>query len=133
MTTVAAGILRRNGEVLICRRAPGSSHAGKWEFPGGKVDGAETPAEALVRELDEELGIVASGLAEIDRYPFAYPGRVPILLVFFDVGSFSGEPENRVFGEIRWARPETFGQFDFLEGDAPLLLSHFGIRPPGMA
>lgn len=56
---VAAVITRRDGAVLTCRRAPGKQFAGKWEFPGGKVDAGEQPGEALIREIREELGVTA--------------------------------------------------------------------------
>ncbi len=51
MITVAAGVWVRDGRVLVCRRAPGRDHAGKWEFPGGKVEAGETPEGALAREF----------------------------------------------------------------------------------
>lgn len=56
---VAAVITRRDGAVLACRRAAGKESAGKWEFPGGKVDAGEQPGEALIREIREELGVKA--------------------------------------------------------------------------
>ena len=117
MTTVAAALIERGGKTLICRRRPEQSHGGKWEFPGGKVEGGESPAEAARRELREELGIEAEIGPLAARYEYAYPGNEPILLVFFRVTEFSGEPDGAHFDEIRWARPRDFPGFDFLEGD----------------
>jgi 8-oxo-dGTP diphosphatase len=121
MLQVVAAIIEREGKVLICQRKPEQSHALKWEFPGGKVEAGEAPEEALARELDEELGISQAAGREIHRYEFAYPGKVPIELIFFRVESFSGEPVNRVFHEMRWAVPGELENFDFLEGDIRFL------------
>ncbi|MEO7650064.1 MAG: (deoxy)nucleoside triphosphate pyrophosphohydrolase [Bryobacteraceae bacterium] len=117
LTTVVAAIIVREGRVLICRRLPDAPHGGKWEFPGGKLEPGEDLAGALRRELSEELDIRATIGAEITRYEFQYPGRRPILLVFFDVREFDGEPRNRVFSEIKWEPPQRLPDYDFLEGD----------------
>jgi 8-oxo-dGTP diphosphatase len=117
MTTVVAGVIERNGLILICRRRAGQQHPLKWEFPGGKVEAGEEPGEALRRELNEELGIVIEAPAELTRFHYQYPGRQPILLIFFRVPRHSGSVINRIFAEIRWAAPADLPQFDFLEGD----------------
>ena len=117
MTTVVAAVIERGGRILICRRRPDGAHPLKWEFPGGKVDAGETPEAALARELEEELAISARVGAEIARYEFQYLGKNPILLIFYRVPGFSGEPVNRVFETIEWAAPENFTKYDFLEGD----------------
>jgi 8-oxo-dGTP diphosphatase len=117
MTQVVAGIIERDGEVLVCRRRAGQAHPLKWEFPGGKVEPGESPEEALVRELREELGIETGAVEPITRYSYQYPGRSPILLGFFQVKSFEGEPRNLVFEEIRWAVRGSLPAFDFVEGD----------------
>ena len=62
----------------------------------------------------------ASG-EEITRYTYAYPGKAPIVLIFFRVMRFHGEPRNRVFHEIRWEEPARLGDFDFVEGDTEFL------------
>jgi len=116
-TVVVAAIIRREGRVLICRRRADQPHALKWEFPGGKVEPGETPAQALVRELQEELALYASIGEEVERYEFCYPGKKPILLIFHYVDEFTSEPRNCVFEEIRWALPAELPNFDFLEGD----------------
>lgn len=77
----------------------------------------ETPAAALARELEEELGIRAEIGPEIADYEYAYPDRAPIRLIFYKVMKFAGQVENRVFEEIRWERHERLAQYDFLEGD----------------
>jgi 8-oxo-dGTP diphosphatase len=89
----------------------------KWEFPGGKVESGESAAEALRRELREELAIEARIGREVERYEFAYAGKNAILLVFFEVTEFGGEARNCVFEEMRWVDQGEVARFDFLEGD----------------
>ncbi|HLY18793.1 MAG TPA: (deoxy)nucleoside triphosphate pyrophosphohydrolase [Bryobacteraceae bacterium] len=120
-TMVVAAIIRRGGRILICRRRAGDAHPLKWEFPGGKIENGETPPRALARELREELAIHARIGPEIERYQFTYPGKNPILLIFHTVEDFAGDPQNRVFQEIRWAHPADLPDFDFLEGDVDFL------------
>jgi 8-oxo-dGTP diphosphatase len=118
---VVAGILQRDDKILICRRRVDQPHALKWEFPGGKVEPGESPLAALQRELREELGIDSGPAAEITRYEFAYPGKNPILLIFFRVAEWRGEIENRIFSAILWEHPDRLPLYDFLEGDIPFL------------
>ncbi len=117
LTIVVAALVRRDGRILICRRSAHQPHALKWEFPGGKVETGESPREALVRELREELAIQARIGEEVERYEFCYPGKNPILLIFHTVEDFEGEPRNCVFHEIRWVHAADLPGFDFLEGD----------------
>jgi len=116
MLQVVAAILERDGRILICRRRPEQQHPLKWEFPGGKVEPGERPDEALVRELAEELGIRTLESREMDRYEYTYPGKKPIELIFYLV-VFDGEPENRIFHEMRWESAGRLAGYDFLEGD----------------
>jgi 8-oxo-dGTP diphosphatase len=117
LTSVAAAIIRRGGRILICRRSAIQAHALKWEFPGGKVEIGESPADALRRELQEELAIGARVGREVERYEFCYAGKAPILLIFYEVLDFDSEPRNCVFEELRWVEPGELPKFDFLEGD----------------
>src|SRR5579872_5910368 len=109
MLQVVAAILERDGRILIGQRKPGQSHALQWEFPGGKVEAGETPEQALARELEEELGISDAAGIEVARYPYAYPGKNPIELIFYRVTSFRGEPRNLVFHDLRWEPPARMG------------------------
>lgn len=117
MTQVVAAIIEREGRILICRRKPEQSHPLKWEFPGGKVEADETPAAALKRELQEELDIRDAAGEEITRYEYSYRGKNPILLIFFRVQQFQGEPRNLIFHEMRWEPSHKLSEFDFVEGD----------------
>jgi 8-oxo-dGTP diphosphatase len=114
---VVAAIIEREGKILIGQRKAEQSHPLKWEFPGGKVEAGETPEQALARELEEELGIRNSAGDEITRYQFTYLGRDPILLHFFRVRSYEGEPQNRIFHDMRWESPARLTGLDFVEGD----------------
>ena len=121
MVQVVAAILEQDGRILIGRRKPEQSHPLQWEFPGGKVEPGETPEQALTRELEEELGITETAAEEITRYPYAYPGKNPIELIFYRVTSFRGAPQNLIFHEMRWEPAATLGGFDFVEGDRDFL------------
>ena len=117
MTTVTAAVIEREDRILICRRRADQDHPGKWEFPGGKLEDGEQPAEALRRELREELSIEARVDSEIERYCYEYPGRKPIELIFFHVTEFDGTPEYDQFAEVNWAERPDLPTFDFLDGD----------------
>ena len=126
MTVVVAAIIERDGRVLICRRRENGAHPLKWEFPGGKVEAGETPRDALRRELHEELGIASETGDEIAHYEYAYPGKAPILLIFYRVTEFAGDPANLVFHEIRWETGKLLPGYDFLEGDVDFVRRLFG-------
>jgi len=121
VTTVVAAIIQRHGRILIGQRKDLGHHPLKWEFPGGKVEPGETPDAALIRELQEELGIHARIDRELMRYEYQYPGRSRILLIFYRVLDFDGEPRNLDFDQIRWEQPELLRNYDFLEGDTQFL------------
>ena len=121
MTTVVAAVIERDGHILIGQRKRAAPHPLKWEFPGGKVDRGETPEAGLIRELEEELDIRVRIEGEITRYEYQYPGRAPILLIFYHVLTFEGEPANLVFEQIAWASREALPEYDFLEGDVEFI------------
>ena len=129
MTTVVAAVIERDGRILIAQRKRTGQHPLKWEFPGGKVEPHETPEAAVVRELEEELGIRVQVGAEICRYEFQYPGNWPFLLMFYRVAEFSGEPKNLDFEKIVWAPRQRLGDYDFLEGDAEFLRQYASTEP----
>ncbi|HEX4592701.1 MAG TPA: (deoxy)nucleoside triphosphate pyrophosphohydrolase [Bryobacteraceae bacterium] len=121
MTTVVAGIIERDGRILIGQRRDAGHHPLKWEFPGGKVETGEAPDAALIRELQEELAIQARVDRELMRYEYQYPGRSRILLIFYRVVDFAGSPQNLDFEQIRWESPDRLRDYDFLEGDTEFI------------
>jgi len=121
MTTVVAAVIEQGGRILVAQRKNEGPHALKWEFPGGKVEAGETPEAALRRELEEELDIDARVGRELSRYEYAYPGRAPILLIFYSVASFTGGPRNLAFEKIEWTPRDRLTDFDFLEGDTEFI------------
>jgi 8-oxo-dGTP diphosphatase len=114
---VAAAVIERDAKILIGQRKRGDSHGLKWEFPGGKVERGESPASGLARELREELGIEATIGQELVRYEHRYPRRTSILLIFYSVTEFFGEPASLAFEKIVWESPEKLPSYDFLDGD----------------
>ncbi len=114
---VSAALIVQDGRVLIGQRRKGDRHSLKWEFPGGKVESGETPQQGLVRELREELCIEATVGAEVARYQHDYPGGTSVLLLFYAVTQFLGEPASLVFEQIKWASLESLPEYDFLDGD----------------
>ena len=113
--------------VLLARRPPGKHLAGLWEFPGGKIDPGETAAEALYRELQEELGCQVEILAALDPVPHSYPW-VDILMTPFvcRVLPDSPPPRSLEHSELAWAAWPEVGQFDLAPADLPLLV----LNPP---
>jgi 8-oxo-dGTP diphosphatase len=118
---VVAAVIQRNGKILIGQRRKSDSHGLKWEFPGGKVERGESPAAALARELEEELGIQARIGAEVVRHTYEYPRRATIQLVFYRVTDFGGEPQSIAFEQIVWEKPDRLPSYDFLEGDVQIV------------
>ncbi len=114
---VVAALIERDGQVLIGQRKRNDRHPLKWEFPGGKVESGESPRAALARELQEELQVEARIGPEVARYEHAYPKRAPILIIFFRVEAFSGDPVAHEFEQIAWVPPERLPEYDFLDGD----------------
>ena len=130
LAEVVAAVLMRDGKVLIGQRKRGGRHPLKWEFPGGKVVPGEDPRAALARELREELDVEAVIGEEVDSYPVSYPDGFRILLRFYRVARFQGEPRNLDFEQILWEQPERLGDYDFLAGDVAFI-SKVGQWAPG--
>lgn len=99
LTRVVAAVIEREKQVLVALRPPEKRHGGMWEFPGGKVEGAETDGDALQRELSEELGLRVLSTAP-PLAAFRDPGS-PFLIVFVPVMT-EGEPECREHLALRW-------------------------------
>jgi len=119
---VSAGLLISDGKLLICRRLSSDPHPLKWEFPGGKAEAGETPGQALIRELFEELTIHVTDYKPILSYSYQYPGAKDIILHFFQILSYTGKlKNNHSFHDILWVEPKDLNNYDFLEGDRPFI------------
>lgn len=118
---VAAALILRGSDILICQRREDQPMALQWEFPGGKVEPGETPEEALRRELNEELGIEASIGSLVTRIRHTYRNGGAVDLQFFAVSEFQGELINRIFHDIRWVNLRDLPGYDFLVADRPLV------------
>jgi 8-oxo-dGTP diphosphatase len=123
---VAAALVDPDGRVLIAQRPPGKAMAGLWEFPGGKWEPGETPEQALIRELDEELGIVVREpcLAPFTFASHAYP-EFHLLMPLYLCRRWEGTPVAREHGAIKWVRPRDLisnpSAFPMPAADLPLL------------
>lgn len=118
---VVAGVLVKNGDILICQRTRHQTMPLKWEFPGGKIEPGEQPRDALHRELEEELGIDAQVGEEVARIRHRYKTGNSVDLRFYVVRRYQGEIENRIFREVRWSPCTELPTYDFLEADLPLV------------
>jgi 8-oxo-dGTP diphosphatase len=118
---VVAGLILQQGKLLVCQRTRYQTMPLKWEFPGGKIEEGEQPRDALRRELEEELGILATIGDEVARIQHEYPNGGMVELRFYVVRDYKGELENRIFRDLKWAKPEDLPTFDFLEADLTLV------------
>jgi len=122
MITVVAALIRDNGKLLVCQRKRGTSFAMMWEFPGGKVKPGETLKQALVRELEEELGTQATIGSEVYRAQHRYAElSEPIELIFFQAELNPKSVRNLVFEEILWREPSSLPELNFLPADKELI------------
>lgn len=117
---VVTAMIRKGPYVLVGQRPEGHTLAGQWEFPGGKVEIGESPEEALARELNEELGIEAQIGSIKMACTHSYP-EVGILLVFFEVQFWKGEPKPVHHSELKWVLPEELKNLNIPEANRRLL------------
>lgn len=120
MIDVAAGLIERNGRILIARRKNCGLNGRKWEFPGGKVEPNESPEECVRRELEEELGVQVEVGEVFSISEYDYPD-FSIRLSVYRIHSMSGEPIALEHDEIRWIDLDQIGLFDFPEADLPIV------------
>src|SRR5436309_8817804 len=108
----AVALIDPDGRVLLAERPAGKHLAGLWEFPGGKVHPGETPEAALIRELDEELGIdvVASCLAPFTFASHAYP-EFHLLMPLYVCRKWSGIAMAREGQQLKWVHPARLGDY----------------------
>jgi len=121
ITHVAAGILiRADGQFLLGSRPAGKPYAGWWEFPGGKIEAGETPYEALVRELHEEMGIAVLAATPWVVQCFVYE-HATVRLNFFLVTAWDGDPQPHEGQSFAWQQPGSLNVEPVLPANAPIL------------
>ena len=118
----AVALIDRDGRVLLAQRPEGKSMAGLWEFPGGKVEPGETPEAALIRELDEELGIKTwdSCLAPLTFASHGYDD-FHLLMPLFACRKWEGVPHPKEGQRLAWARGPELKDYPMPPADLPLL------------
>ncbi|MEO1680871.1 MAG: (deoxy)nucleoside triphosphate pyrophosphohydrolase [Pseudomonadota bacterium] len=118
----AVALVDADGRVLLARRPEGKSMAGLWEFPGGKVEPGETPEAALIRELEEELGIGTweSCLAPLTFASHGYE-TFHLLMPLFACRKWTGTPRAREGQALAWVRPSALRDYPMPPADLPLI------------
>ncbi|MBV8934688.1 MAG: 8-oxo-dGTP diphosphatase MutT [Alphaproteobacteria bacterium] len=118
----AVALVDADGRVLLAQRPAGKAMAGLWEFPGGKVNPDETPENALIRELAEEIGIdvTASCLAPFTFASHSYPD-FHLLMPLYVCRKWSGIPVAREGQRLTWVRSARLGDYPMPPADVPLV------------
>ena len=116
---VVAAVIERDGALLVTRRQPGVHLEGLWEFPGGKIDPAETHVDALRREIVEELAVDVAVRDLVLATSHAYPDRT-VVLYFYNC-DLQGTPTPLLGQEMRWVRREELAGLAFPPADEELI------------
>ncbi|KPL54023.1 8-oxo-dGTP diphosphatase MutT [Prosthecomicrobium hirschii] len=118
----AVALIDPDGRILLARRPPGKSMEGLWEFPGGKVEPGESPEAALIRELEEELGIEVKSecLAPLTFASHVYP-NFHLLMPLWVCRRWSGTVVAREGQALKWVRPRDLRDYPMPPADEPLI------------
>lgn len=122
LVVVAAALIDRDGRLLVQQRPEGLSMAGLWEFPGGKLEPGETPEQALIRELGEELAInVDHACLAPACFASDMLGDRHLLLLLYVCRKWRGTPVAQHASALRWVRPVELHGLDMPPADKPLI------------
>ena len=118
---ISVGIIRNAaGEIYITQRAADAHMANKWEFPGGKIEADESAEQAVIRELQEEVGIAVRSLQQFDKLEYQFPDR-HITLWFWLVDGWEGEPWGKEGQPGRWIAQQDLVANEFPPANAPII------------
>jgi len=122
LTVVAVALVDSDGRVLLAQRPEGKQLAGLWEFPGGKLEPGERPEEALIRELQEELGITVKTpcLAPLTFASHAYDD-FHLLMPLYICRKWEGFVQSREGQALKWVKPKALRDYPMPPADAPLI------------
>lgn len=120
MKQVTAAVIEKDGKILIAQRKAGDALAGKWEFPGGKLEPGETPQACLRRELMEEFGVDTEIGEFICSSRFEYK-HLPIELLVYRARHLSGEFKLNDHARIEWVAAADLKNFDLSSADIPVM------------
>nr|CRH06794.1 putative nucleoside triphosphate pyrophosphohydrolase [Candidatus Magnetococcus massalia] len=125
---VSAALITRQSpagpQVLLTQRKKGSHLEDHWEFPGGKLHAGESPEEALIREIEEEVGLVIEALTPWRFVSHDYD-HFHLLMTLFEVGRFQGEPQALDVAAVAWFTAPALKKLTFPPADEPLLAALF--------
>jgi 8-oxo-dGTP diphosphatase len=122
LLVVACALVDPDRRVLIAQRPEGKSLAGLWEFPGGKLEKGESPEDALIRELDEELGISTKTacLAPLSFASHSYD-NFHLLMPLYVCRKWQGIPQAKEHQALKWVRPQALRDYPMPPADEPLI------------
>lgn len=118
----ACALIDTDGRILLAQRPEGKNLAGLWEFPGGKVESGETPEDALIRELQEELGIITKHacLAPLTFASYAYE-KFHLLMPLYICRRYEGIARSMEGQALKWVRPQDLRSYPMPPADEPLI------------
>ncbi len=121
---MVCAIIEKDGKILVAKRRISQSQGGFWEFPGGKINGQETPEQAVIREIREELGIEILVEKKLDPVSYSYPGK-EVLLIPFIAGIISGTPFPHEHDAIDWITRAGSDELNWLPPDIEIAASYW--------
>ncbi|WP_028863339.1 8-oxo-dGTP diphosphatase MutT [Psychromonas aquimarina] len=120
VTEISIAIVKDNNAYLICLRPDDVHQGGKWEFPGGKVESNESPAQAMCRELKEEVGITAVDYQLFEAKFFDY-GDKQLRLNFYLVSAYSGRAQGKEGQPVKWVSKAQLAEYQFPEANKSII------------